>query len=171
MQGSFAACSLIFMHLFPYWSWDGKSIQACLTLGQKGGWEYRFLQICRLKTNCRILHRPRNLLDFDSPLESHYVGLGTALRQHQAYKNMTIPQNHSLHFVVNLEHLTYIMCDDAEVLARGCGHLYDLEIRRCPNAIQNNTTCAVRTRVRYPQEDHDGKCKSCEGQSPPDSTW
>ena len=68
---------------------------------------------------------------------------------------------------------TSTMCDDAEVLARGCGHLYDLDIRRCPNAIQNGTTCPPhqRTRVRYPQEDHDGKCKACQGQSPPDSTW
>lgn len=65
------------------------------------------------------------------------------------------------------------MCDDAEVLARGCGHLYDLEIRRCQTAVSNNITCppAQRARVRYPQEDHDGKCKSCAGQSPPDSNW
>ena len=65
------------------------------------------------------------------------------------------------------------MCDDAEVWARGCGHLYDLDIRRCPNAIQNDTTCPPdqRTRVRYPQDDHEGKCKSCQGQSPPDSSW
>jgi hypothetical protein len=65
------------------------------------------------------------------------------------------------------------MCDDAEVLARGCGHLYDLDIRRCRDAIQNNTTCPPRQRqrVRYSQDDHDGKCKSCAGQSPPDSTW
>ena len=65
------------------------------------------------------------------------------------------------------------MYDDAEVLARGCSHLYDLDIRRYANAIQNNTTCPPRqrTRVRYPQDDHDGKCKSCQGQSPPDSTW
>ena len=68
---------------------------------------------------------------------------------------------------------SFTMCDDAEVLARGCGHLYDLDIRRCPQAIQNNTTCppTARTRVRYTQDDHDGKCKSCVGQSPPDSTW
>ncbi|KAK0108792.1 hypothetical protein ONS96_002637 [Cadophora gregata f. sp. sojae] len=57
------------------------------------------------------------------------------------------------------------MCDDAEVLARGCGHLYDLDIRRCRNAIQNGTTCPPqqRTRVHYPQEDHDGKCKHAKG--------
>lgn len=65
------------------------------------------------------------------------------------------------------------MCDDAEVFARGCGYYYDLDIRRCQNAITNGTTCppAQRQRVRYPQDDHNGKCKSCEGQSPPDSTW
>ena len=62
------------------------------------------------------------------------------------------------------------MCEDAHVLARGCGHYYDLDIRRCANAIQNGTTCPrPLERVRYPAEDHDGKCKACEGQSPPDS--
>ncbi|KAE9373870.1 hypothetical protein N431DRAFT_438987 [Stipitochalara longipes BDJ] len=63
------------------------------------------------------------------------------------------------------------MCETAEVRANGCDHLYDLDIRRCTNAIRDETTCpAPLERVRYPNEDHDGKCKACLGQSPPDST-
>jgi len=42
------------------------------------------------------------------------------------------------------------MCEIAEVLARDCGHLYDLDIRRCTAAIQVGTTCLPPLdRVRY----------------------
>lgn len=72
---------------------------------------------------------------------------------------------------VSLQIIT-TMCENAEVRAKECGHLYDLDIRRCREAIQAGTTCPPPLeRVRYPDEDHDGKCKACEGQSPPDSTW
>ncbi len=76
-------------------------------------------------------------------------------------------------FSHNFYPLTFTMYEDAEAFARSCSHYYVIDIRRCQNAINNGTTClpAQRQRVRYPQEDHDRKCKSCDGQSPPDSPW
>lgn len=55
------------------------------------------------------------------------------------------------------------MCETAKVFARECGHYYDLDIRNCRDAIRDKMTCLPPLeRVRYPDEDYDGKCKSCD---------